>query len=147
MSTLAEKLKAYWISSGAKIRSAARPEAIEAFEARYEVQLNDDLRDYFLVVNGLEEGEWDDHMTEWYSLEKWQRLTETGWSLNGFQDLASYFLFADYSLDALGYVIRLSANRSDPNLIMRLGGDPELIAESFSQLIEAYLADPATLLL
>jgi hypothetical protein len=146
MNTHAERLKAHWISSGAKVGSPARPEAIEAFEARYEVQLPDDLREYFLVVNGLEEDEWDDQMTEWYPLEKWRRLTETGWSLKGFQDPASYFFFADYSLDALGYVIRLSANRSDPNLIMRLGGVPDLIAESFSQLIEAYLVDPAALL-
>lgn len=147
MSTLAERLKAYWISFGARVGSGASPEAIEAFETRNGVQLPDDLRDYFLVVNGLEEGEWDEEMTEWYSLVRWERLTETGWNSDGIQDPESYFLFADYSLDALGYTARLSPNKSDPNFIMRLGGKPELIAESFSRLIEAYLADPTTLLL
>ena len=52
------------------------------------------------------------------------------------------FLFADYSLWAHAYAIRLGASDLKKNEIFVIGGDyPMLLFHSFSELIESYLAD------
>ena len=58
------------------------------------------------------------------------------------QSPQSIFLFADYSLWAHAYGIRLSASEVGTNEIFIIGGDhPILLFQSFSQFVESYLAD------
>jgi hypothetical protein len=147
MASLADRLRAYWLSIGAKLRQPASPEEIRAFETRYGVHVPRDLRDYFLIVNGLEEGEWDGEMIEWYPLQKWRNLIESGWALEGLPNPESYFLFADYCLDAFGYAIRLYSSTTDRNPVICVDAHEPPLAQSFSELIEAYLANPSVLLL
>jgi hypothetical protein len=146
MNTPVARLKAYWESSGARGNQPASPEEIQAFETRYGVHVPDDLREYFLVINGLAENEWDEEMIEWYPLHRWKTLPEAEWVPEGLQNPEAYFLFADYCLCGWGYAIYLSANRSNPTPVICVGAEVPPMAQSFSELIEAYLTNPSSLL-
>ena len=55
MSNFGQRLVELWRGAGVTIRPPARPDAIRAFESKYGVVLPDDMRAYFLAVDGMED--------------------------------------------------------------------------------------------
>ena len=141
----AQRLKHHWLSHDVAFNDGVSPDSLAEFERRSGVVLPPDMRDYFLVVNGMPEDVSDDEMLRFWSLEEVKPLTA------GAPDYAtadyidnpqSVFLFADYSLWAHAYAIRLGAAELSRNEIFIIGGDyPILLFRSFSELVESYLAD------
>lgn len=50
-------LKDHWLSQSLEVNPGVSREELTAFESKYQVSLPSDLRDYFLTVNGMAEGE------------------------------------------------------------------------------------------
>jgi len=100
--------------------------ALAAFEHEFSVSLPPDLRDYFLAVDGMPEDETDEEMIRFWKLEEVKALP-TGApnyaSADYIDNPESLFLFADYSLWAHAYAIRLLAAPSDRNEIFIIGGE------------------------
>jgi hypothetical protein len=149
--SLPHRIRSYWLSIGVKVQPGASTEELEAFERRYGVRLPDDVRAFLQVVNGFEEGEWDTEMVEWYSISRWAPMDAPAHQPSAASRLpdAACFVFADYCLDAFLYAIRLSPGPDQQNHVMGWAGlDPPSwqMANSFSELLEAYLRDPAVML-
>lgn len=141
----AERLKNHWLSHHVDCNVGVSEIALATFEKKFGVILPADLRNYFLTVNGMPEGVTDDEMIRFWMLEEVKALPD-GAADYASQDYVdnpeSLFLFADYSLWAHAYAIRLSASPLTENSIFIIGGDyPILLFRSFSELIDGYLTD------
>jgi hypothetical protein len=104
-----------------------------------------DLRNYFLCVDGMPEGVMDDGLIRFWMLEEVKPLNESapGYSRPEYiQRPESIFLFADYSIWAHAYGIRLESFPSEANEVFIIGGEsPIKICNSFSEFVDRYLTN------
>lgn len=140
-----QRLKNYWFSHDVKFNTGVSESDLAGFEHKFGVSLPYDLRDYFLTVNGMSEEASDNEMIRFWMLEEVKPLT-TGApryaNTDYVKDPESLFLFADYSLWAHAYAIRLFASAEKTNEIFMIGGDcPVLLFCSFGELIDSYLTN------
>ena len=127
------------------MRRGARDDELAAFEARYDIRLPEDLRKYFAAVNGFDGSEhWmtDEEVITFLGLEEMKPLREY-WSTEVI-DSDSYFVFADYSLAAHVYAIRLDG--SGRNEVVVVYDRTVEVASSFSEFIEGYLENNVAVL-
>lgn len=139
-----QRLKNHWLYHDVKLNPRASEASLLAFENKFGVSLPSDLRDYFLTTNGMPQEITDNEMIRFWMLEE---VTDLPTGAPGYacadciNNPESLFLFADYSLWAHAYAIRLSASPLKRNDIFIIGGDyPILLFRSFGELIESYLA-------
>ena len=144
MFSAGETLKRYWLRHGIRLNHGASEDEFAAFEAKYHVRLPKDFGDYFAAVNGLDGSEhWmtDEKVITFLALHEMKPLSEA-WS-SKVADAASYFVFADYSLSAHIYAIRLSNSSENDNPVVVAYDDENLVkvASSFSEFVQGYLKD------
>jgi cell wall assembly regulator SMI1 len=142
----AEALKTFWLRQGIKLLAGAMVGELTAFEGRYNVRLPEDLRAYFAAVNGFDDSEhWmtDDEVITFLGLDEMKPLSEY-WSPI-VADSDCYFVFADYSLSAHVYAIRLDASGRQ-NEVVVVYDRLIKVAGSFSEFITSYLEKNYTVL-
>jgi hypothetical protein len=151
MKSLTERLRGYWDSNHIHIRSGLSPEAIQRFETQYNVVFPSDLREYLLVIDGMD-GETDNELLEFLPLADVKPVPEELASFAGIPDYSSicdglpdaskFFVFADYMIRSHVYAIRLRADsHASTPVIWICGPYWSEIAPSFSAFIENYLED------
>jgi hypothetical protein len=149
MLSAGETLKRYWLRHGIKLNRGASEDELTAFEAEYHVRLPEDVREYFAAVNGFDDSEnWmtDENVITFLALHEMKPLSEA-WSPK-IADAVSYFVFADYSLSAHIYAIRLSNDSENDSPVVVAYDDKNLVkvASSFSEFVQGYLADDKAVL-
>ena len=118
------------------------PEAeIAAFEQRYGVRLPADLRAYFAHANGVvggRDGAWDDELIGLWQLADVRPLSE---EIEDCQTPGAdqYFVFADWSIWAHGYVVHLSRAGTEAPVFIAFNPQLERIAESFDEFLRGYV--------
>lgn len=136
-----ESLRKFWLRQGVKLNLGASEDALAAFEAKYNVHLPSDLRDYFAAVNGFDGSEgWvtDSELITFLGLDEVKSVSEY-WSPE-VADADSYFVFADYSLAAFVYAIRLVNDSGDgSSVVVIYDCEPLKVASSFSEFAKDYL--------
>ena len=143
MLAITETLKQFWLRQGIKLRKGATEEELTAFEVKYKIRLPQDFREYLATVDGFDGSEWDNEVITFLGLDEIKPLTEY-WS-HPVPDSYSYFVFADYSLSAHVYAIRLDASVPGNDVVVvydRTVG----VARSFSEFIEGYLENSKAVL-
>jgi hypothetical protein len=150
------RLKAIW--ERRKIRSewTVSESAILKFETDHNVKFPEDFRSYFKLVNGMD-GEVDDGFYEFYSLDKVGNVVTLlgdygtprhGESIAMIKNPENCFVFADYSINLIAYVIRLNHIDSERNEVYAICGDVyKIIAKSFSDFISLYLENSDDLII
>ncbi|HWQ34495.1 MAG TPA: SMI1/KNR4 family protein [Blastocatellia bacterium] len=150
-----DKLKTYWLSTGVRVRPPASFEEIASFEARYSVLLPQDMREYFSTFDGMQEDEFDQEMLSFWPLNKIETVPAILTEHSGIPDYraiahhlpeaSSYFIFADYLIFSHVYAIHLSSAGDEENQIIWIGDGNShcMVADSFSDFLEKYLADPS----
>lgn len=143
MFSVAEKLKRFWLRQNIKLNAGASEAQLATFERKHNVRLPPDLRDYFATVNGFDGSEhWmtDENVIEFLSLDEVKPVSEY-WS-SDVVGADSYFVFADYSISAHVYAIRLLNDSADKNTVVVVyDGKPIEVANSFTGFVEGYLED------
>lgn len=143
---LGERVRDQWRAEDLRVCPAASAAEIAAFEERYAVRLPAELRAFLQTANGLD-GQWDAELLEWYPLSRWRPLTGLGPEFTGASDI--WFLFADYSLEAVLYGVGLNVEGTGAGpVLVYWGGDPpaRLLFASWREWVKAYLQDPKLLL-
>ena len=133
-----------------KVRPGAAQSEIDAFEARYGVRLPLDLRDYLRAVNGMDSGNTDSQMTNFWGLDRIQPAPlycHGGKGAYPDAEAARYFILCDIMIDSFWYTIRLTDDPAGPSPIVVWGieEEPGVVARSFTEFLEAYLQDPGVL--
>ena len=140
MVSIGQALKRFWLRQGISLLPGASESELVAFEAKHDVRLPADLREYLATVNGFDGSEhWmtDDEVITFLGLVEMKPLNHY-WS--PVIDGDSYFVFADYSLAAHVFAIRLSkASVSGNDVVVVYDDKPLQVASSFSKFVEGYL--------
>ena len=152
--SLAERLRARWEAVGACPRPGVSVAEIEAFEEKSGVRLTRELRDYFLVVNGMEDWQSDPKwITHFFSLgtvkNVRQGIAEHG-GTPGYRGIEKLLEDADHTFVIVDLMIGsqylaacLTNEPAETGAILLISGtDFEWSAGSFTELAERYLADP-----
>lgn len=144
--TTGETLKHHWLRHGVDIEVGVSESKLNAFEHKYKVYLPQDLRDYFTLINGMSPGVMDGVFIRFWMLDEIKPLSEDAPEYaapNYIDDANSVFVFADWSVWAHAFGIRLSpAKEQVSNTVYVLGYLPAVpIARSFSEFVDLYLTD------
>ena len=141
--SVGESLKRHWSSHDVEINAGVSEAELKAFEEKYGVVLPDDLRDYFRCVNGMPPDVVDDGMMRFWMLEEIGPLPQGAPQYSDgtyVQNPETLFLFADYSLWAHAYAIRLGNRALESNEVIIIGYEsPKSISDSFSRFVDTYL--------
>lgn len=150
MSNLLQRLTNFWREAGLMIRAGVNPTEIQTFESKYRVRLPDDLREYFLTIDGMED-DLDAGFNRFWPLEMVKPVHEELTDIN--PDRWAYpgcFLFADHCIWCFAWAVELrneSSKLSGP-VFQVTGGDypVQQIAPSFTAFMEMYLQNPFSIL-
>ena len=113
---------------------------LRSFEARIKAQCPADFATYLLTLGGMPEDAWDEHLIRFWPFVEIRPLeSETGVST-----YSDYFIFADYSISAHEYGIRLSTSHV-PEVALIGGPAPKAVASSFTAFLAQYLFDPESI--
>ncbi|HEY2410273.1 MAG TPA: SMI1/KNR4 family protein [Polyangiaceae bacterium] len=138
--SLPELLRNSWRESGTVLRPGVTKEDIERFEKQHNVRVPEALSQYFQTVDGMEDGDTDAHDIRFWRLAEVQPVSAEIPDADLGQ-FPGYFVFADYSVWAHGYAVRLSQGANDDVVIV--GGDhPVLVASSFKEFLAFYVHQP-----
>lgn len=136
--------------AGLTIRPPARLGAIEAFESKYGATLPDDLRPFFLTVDGMED-ELDPGTNRFWPLGMVKPVEEELSEQHA--DRFAYpggFVFADHCIWCLAWAVRLGkepAALSGPVFQVTASAvHGAQIASSFTAFVQMYLADQYSVL-
>ena len=139
MPAIGESLEQFWTRYGIKLQRGATEKELREFEAKYNVRLPDDLKDYFSTVDGFADSGCDENVITFLPLAEVEPLSKA-WSRKPEAD--SYFIFADYSISCHVYAIRLTKDLTLGNrVIIAYDDNPKQIAGSFAEFVRGYLAD------
>jgi hypothetical protein len=136
-------LKAYWAQWGIQPNAGATEAELQAHETEYGLSLPEDMRAYFLAVNGMSSGpesrrDMDDDLIRFYSLAECRPL-DAEWPDSGVPDAGSVLCFADYSIWCWGYGARLSREASPGPVHVLYNPETVKVADSFREFLESYL--------
>ena len=113
---------------------------LRSFEALFNVKCPPDFATYLLTLGGMPEGDWDEHLIRFWSLVEIRPLEGEP----GVSTYSDYFIFADYSISAHEYGIRLSTSHP-PEVALICGPAPKSVASSFTAFLAQYLFDPESI--
>jgi hypothetical protein len=143
MTTIVDTLREYWVRRGLTPAPGVDAAELAAFEARYRLELPADVRAYFLAINGVaggRDGAWDADMIAFWPLADVQPLSDLV-PESPVPSAARYVVFADWSIDAYFYAVRLPA-RPDESAPVCIVADThvEPVAASFREFFTRYIA-------
>jgi cell wall assembly regulator SMI1 len=141
MVSFGQELERFWSRQRIKLRPGASDDRLVNFEIKYNIQLPSDLREYLAAVNGFDDSEFwmtDDEVITFLGLDEIKPLGEY-WS-HEVEGAQSYFVFADYSISAHVYAIRLAASLDHENTVVVVyDSKPLRVVSSFGKFVESYL--------
>ncbi|MBI3826702.1 MAG: SMI1/KNR4 family protein [Candidatus Rokubacteria bacterium] len=136
-----------WSSAGLTIRPGAEEAALRDFERLHGVSLPEDFRLYLATVDGMHEMEWDSDLIHFWRLEEMRSLLEEISKVEDPEPLRGFFVFADHSIWAHGYAIRLTSDYDDAGRVVLVHSRIGTIAHSFTEFLQLYLDAPGDLFL
>jgi len=137
---LMRALYAHWDANGILSPESATRSDLKAFEQQYDVGLPDDLRTYFLTVNGTRIGESggdDEREIGFWHLDQVRTFREA--HLSEAPGADRIFAFADHVPGDVTYGIRLSTDGAQPTPVFgRFPSGLVQIAPSFGEFLTRY---------
>ena len=133
-----DRLFAAWRAQHLAVGEPNAPEQLALFEKRHRVTFPDDFRRYLLRCNGMTPGYPGDVDRNGFSF-----LPLESNRLSHFGRNAMEYAFCDYLQSSWVYAISLAPSR--PHDVTIVCPDVRVIAASFGEFLELYLADDARL--
>jgi hypothetical protein len=136
------ELRDYWQQRGIANPILPSREDVTAFEQRYRVTLPTALADYFLLVNGTREGQWnceDEDLISFWHLDQIRTIRE----LDPTEAIAGadrLFVFADWSIDAHAWAVRLSSDARSSTPVLITCGSLQEVSPTFEDFLTGYMA-------
>lgn len=135
-----ERLRAKWAEAGLRPKHGVDQETLDCFERNHKIALPSEFKDYLLIVNGMEEGQADEYLISFLSLEA---IDDDA----NYEDISAYevrMVIAEYSVYSHVYVMQSSPN-GDQSIVLATDGEHETqLATSFEDFVNKYLSNPAS---
>ncbi|WP_394665099.1 SMI1/KNR4 family protein [uncultured Chryseobacterium sp.] len=123
---------------------------IEAFQKKYDVEISEDLYDYYLEINGSGNDTLN-NLYEFYSISNTKKINEELINFRGIPDysqlnfdgMENVFIFGGYQFNLYAFGIELHQDISSENRIYIFNGkDFRIMAKSFTEFVDLYLNKP-----
>ena len=140
------RLKEYWLANVELPPSGLTDEELSRFEARQQVRLPEEVRQFFRTLNGTGP-RLDPQFNRFLSLREVMPLS-AAFPQEGYgQGADSLFLFLDHSKGAMYAAIRLSMQQLPAYPVFRIEAhakkfDATKVADSLGEFVDKYLANP-----
>ena len=136
---LLKEVRMQWELAGIALAEPATVRDLQEFETAHQIAFPRDVAIYFLTLGGMQEGESDRHGIRFWPLHEVEAASVALSTSDA--ELEGYYAFADYSIWAHGYAVKVTANcRGDVAIV---GGVRVLrTAPSFVEFWKRYLNDP-----
>ncbi|MFT5824218.1 MAG: hypothetical protein ACI8ZM_005484 [Crocinitomix sp.] len=156
MVDILKKVQGYWSEEMITSQTVVSKLDLLDFQKNNNVELLDDLKEYFLFLNGTNE-KYDANFYAFYDLKQFKNIPDFYKDIQGIpnyqllnktlENSFNYFVFADYHIDLFSYAIRLTENKIDNAVFVLCGEKYRQIAGSFSEFLELYLSNSEKLLI
>jgi hypothetical protein len=153
MTTIGERLRAHSLAQDIQSPPGVLEVHLQQFEMHFGVALPDDMRNYFLHMNGMggllnieNNLFWDNDLFRFWPLQEVARASDAYENLS-IEDRSSFFIFADHSICLPAYAVRLTASGTDCHQVLAIqseqkgGYSTSVVARSFSEFVDRYLTD------
>jgi hypothetical protein len=135
-----DRLRARWLESGIRPKPGVSREALNAFENEHRIRLPSAFKEYLVTANGMEEGQTDENMISFLSL---QAINQKA-NYKEISTLEVDMVVAEYCIYSHMYVLRCSRN-GDRSCILATDGEHEVqLATCFEDFVNNYLSSPAS---
>jgi hypothetical protein len=132
-------LRTKWVEAGIAVNDGITTEALDRFQEKRLVSLPSAFKEYLLTVNGMKDGQTDENLVSFLSLETIdQEPTFMVLSADFFE-----IIFAEFSVYSHLYVLRASRNGETAPILATDSKHEIRIASSFEDFVNLYLATPA----
>jgi hypothetical protein len=129
-----------WEQQGIKVGDPASEAAVRDFEGEFRVTCPSDFATYLLTVGGMPDvGDADANQIRFWTINEIKPFTAAANA-----PAAGFFVFADYSISAHEYGIRLSSPDVGRVCVVHSAGT-RFIAPDFTAFLSIYLNDPVSL--
>ena len=133
-----ELLRTKWIEAGIRVNEGVSQAALSQFEERYDLTLPTDFKTYLLTVNGMQEGEVDEDLISFLSLEAIGREP----NIEEISEDEIQMVVAEYCVYSHLYVLRYSRKGKGSPIFMTDGEHEKELATSFEDFASRYLSNP-----
>jgi hypothetical protein len=141
-----QQLIRHWKSEGLTIADGVG-EALRVFEVKHGVTFPEEFREYLANVNGMLQIGGQDSDGKGFAFWPLNRIravpdecAASKVKVPNFDEVESYFAFADYLQWSWAYAIALGTKRR--GAILQFGThSPRIVADSFAEFVEAYISD------
>jgi hypothetical protein len=147
---MVSRLLVHWANAGAEPNGGVGEEELRSFQEKYDVQVPDDLRGYFLKVNGMVQDCMHDQDGNGFTFWPLSRLRPVEVSFPGVSPEAKdpqFFIFADYLSSSWEYAIGLWREEREGNPVLYVDPTIRLVAASFREFVDLCLDDSPKLYL
>ena len=132
-------LRARWLEAGIAVNDPVTQAALDHFEEKHHVSLPGEFKHYLLTVNGMQDGQVDEDLVSFLSLEAIdQEANCKEISANEVE-----MVVAEFSIYSHCYVLRVSRSGERSPIFVTDGENEKQIAPSFKDFVNVYLANPA----
>jgi SMI1 / KNR4 family (SUKH-1) len=157
MNTAINDLRLTLINEKIRSQLLATENDIKRFRDVHNIQLPDDLVEYFETVNGTD-AKYDQNIFQFYSLNNFKSIENMYLDWEGIPDhkavtkvLPDYqncFVIADYSIHVISYSIKLLPIQSAENKVYAIcGANYKRVAKSFTEFVELYVNSISSLII
>jgi hypothetical protein len=136
------ELRDYWQQCGIANPILPSGKDVTAFEKRYNVALPAVLADYFLLVNGTRNGQWnmeDEDLISFWHLDQIRTISELSPEV-AVPDADRLFVFADWSIDAHAWAVRLSPDATSSTPVLITYDSLQEVSGTFEDFLTGYMA-------
>ena len=143
-----DKLRAYWSRADSQTKPIGSTEAeVARLEARIGVRLPDDFRAYLLTSAPSSQHVLGDNLIGWWSASEIKSIPEEyphDLKNPAIAENAGHFLFfADYCMWCWAWAIGCGDDEHHGRIAVIGGANDRFVADSFSEFIDLYIADPS----
>jgi hypothetical protein len=141
----------FWQGRSLPARKAATQQGVADFEQRYGVTLPEDMREFWLLMDGTEGASADD-LTFW-AMHEFRCVTEVFVGAEyecldlrcppGLPHPSSYFVFTDYLVSSFCYAVGLGQSVPYGDVLFLDGTTWYRCADSFSMFLDGYIREAA----
>lgn len=148
-------IRTHWQSLGVSIEEGLSEKEILEFENRNGIRMPDEMRNFYRLMDGMNQGEADDDWISFWPLSQVSTIPEKLSHFRGIPDYgeieailpeaAKYFVFADHSIWLHVYAVKLSKLSETSEVVWICGKHFKPIAASFGDFLNQYASSPKSI--
>lgn len=128
-----------------RIAPPATERDVQAFESKYEIEMDQEFRAYLLTANGMLQSandQCDSNLFAFWQLDRIRPVAEECPELQTTPEEKRYFVFADYMIWSWAYAIDFNSSSPCVGKVVLVGGLREqCVASSFYEFVHLYIQD------